>query len=202
MSASSRRPWFATLPLAPVRLALLALLALGCREQFRFDEPHPEAGVASDDDAGDRASPDAAESDSRADDVAVAEAASGPEGDAGCPAGGCNWRRRDDCTSAGCGLECPGRTTCDGSCGDGCRAECEAHATCILSTGRQASVTCEASSCTLELGAASTAYCAADATCKLRCVSSCSVSCSATSHCTLACPGEKPHAFTGSATCP
>jgi hypothetical protein len=154
------------------RALLLAWLALGCHDQFRFDEPRPDA----------------------ADALAGVDACADPT---------CGWRKRDDCGGGVCGMECPDRATCTGSCPDGCRAECETRSDCTLSTGPSASVMCESATCDLQVGAASNIYCNADAHCTLHCRASCSVTCSANSRCTLACAGDDvPHAVTGSASCP
>jgi hypothetical protein len=151
------------------RALLLAWLALGCHDQFRFDEPRPDA-------AG---TPDA------------------------CADPSCRWRTRTDCGDRTCGMECPDRDTCTGSCDDGCRAECETGSDCTLGTGRDASVMCESASCSLQVGPASSIYCAAGARCTARCLGACTITCSANSQCSLACAGDDtPHAVSGAASCP
>jgi hypothetical protein len=152
------------------RALLLAWLTLGCHDQFRFDEPRPDAASA----------PDAA-----------------------CADPACGWRKRDDCGGGNCGMECPDRATCTGSCDDGCRAECETGSDCALAAGQDASLMCESATCRLQVGPAGSIYCSANARCTLRCLGTCSVTCSANSHCTLACFGDdEPHTVTGSASCP
>jgi hypothetical protein len=166
-----------------IRLLVLALAVLGCSQQFRFDEPVPDAATdATPDTTGDVVARDGI-------------ACSDPS---------CTWRPSDDCTSGGlCGLECGERSTCTGTCGAGCRAECEAHADCTLGAGANATLVCESATCTVEVGAGSSVFCAADAHCALRCLADCALTCSANSHCTLACAGDaQPRSITGSVSCP